>query len=532
MLTDARTLVPGTTLEGDVCIVGAGPAGITLARQLAADGLRVLLLESGGRRRGEAAADLTDGAGSGEPYYRLSDTRVRAFGGTSNHWGDNGPFRARPLEELDLACRDEIPDRPGWPFDRATLEPFYVRAHAWCGLGVYDYGVGRWASDERPEAPFATGSLTTHVFKLARPDVWTDRFDEVVADPGIHLVLHATVADISTDRDPQRVGGLTVRVPGGTTLAARADRYVLAAGGIENPRLLLLADRVHPGGIGNDHDLVGRFFMEHPQVRAGRIQLERLDAIEQLGLYQRHSSPEGTTGVWIHAKLGPTAAALREHAILGSTFFLNPVSRARSANATRSFVTLGHALTWRPRSRDLGGHLANVVLRDPVSVARTALDVARGRRHGEPEVLQLMSMGEQLPNPDSRVRLGTARDSMGMRVADVAWRLSPLDRRSIRRAHQLMDEELRASGCGWLEDVLDDATPPPEFKGGWHHMGTTRMHADPADGVVDGDGRVHGIDNLYVAGSSVFPTSGFANPTLTIVALALRMAEHLRRLAA
>ena len=136
---------------------------------------------------------------------------------------------------------------------------------------------------------------------------------------------------------------------------------------------------------------------------------------------------------------------------------------------------------------------------------------------------------EQAPNPASRVRLIEQRDALGMPRVQLEWRLSGLDKRSIRRAHELLARELGRAGLGRLQLMLseDEHRWPPELGGGRHHMGTTRMHRDPARGVVDPDCRVHGVGNLYVAGSSVFPTVGAANPTLTIVALALRLADHL-----
>ncbi len=526
MLTDARTLPPGHTLEAAVAVIGAGVAGITLARELAADGTSVLLLDSGGRRGGETDPSLLAGTSSGDTYFPLETTRVRGFAGTSNHWVDNGPFRARPLEPIELAGRDDVPDYPAWPVTRAELDPLYRRAHELFGLGAFDYDPQRWASPTLPEAPFVGARVRTSVFKLSRPDAWTARFDEVTNDPDIHLVLHATVGRIVTDDAGERVRELEVRLPGGATLTVRAPTVVLAAGGLENPRLLLASGGPGGRGIGNDHDLVGRYFMEHPQVRAGRLRFTDPDAVEALGLYQPHPSGEGAD-VQIHAKVSPTDAVLHEEHVLGSTFFLNPVSLARSTDAVRSFVTVGHARSWRPRNPDLGRHVANV-LRHPAPVARTAWDVLRKRRHGEAEVIQLMAMAEQAPDRESRVRLGTTTDALGVPQLDLVWRTTARDRRTIRVGHLAVDAALRDAGLGHLEDALGDQRVAPELKGGWHHMGTTRMAADPTAGVVDHDGRVHGVANLYVAGSSIFPTGGYANPTLTIVAMTLRLASHLR----
>ena len=523
MLTDARTLVSGRHLEADVAVVGAGVAGITLARELAAAGRHVLLLESGGRHGDETDPSLLQGTSSGDPYFPVESTRVRGFGGTSNHWLDNGPFRARPLEAISLGGRDDIVDYPAWPVTRDELDPLYRRAHELFHLGGFDYAAGRWASAERPEAPFAQGRLRTSVFKLSSPGVWSDRFDEVAAHPDIHLVLHATVARIVTGRGGDHVERLEVRVPGGIEVTARADTVVLAAGGLENPRVLLASDT---GGLGNGHDLVGRYFMEHPQVRAGRLHLTDPDAITTLGLYQRHGSDEDGTG-WIHAKLSPTDEVLRDEHVLGSTFFLNPVSSARAADATRSFVTIGHARSWKPRNPDLGAHIANV-LRHPGPIARTAWDVLRGKRHGDAQVVQLAAMAEQAPNRESRVRLTNRLDALGMpsstsRGGRAPWtdgpsarRTSPSTRNCVTRASaasrtpsatRRSRPSSRGAGTTWAPPAWRPIPPTAWWT-------TTVVSTGSPTSTWRGDRRS--------SRPATTPT-----PTLTLVALALRLADHL-----
>jgi choline dehydrogenase-like flavoprotein len=190
-------------------------------------------------------------------------------------------------------------------------------------------------------------------------------------------------------------------------------------------------------------------------------------------------------------------------------------------------ATLVKARRRRPLPAELLGHLGNVVtgLGDLGAVARARL------RRSDPArtVLAMRAQAEQAPNPDSRVTLGTRRDRFGLPIVQVDWRPTASDRASIRASQKAVDKALGAAGLGRVEFMLGDEHPPTLMEGNFHHLGATRMHTDPAKGVVDPDCRVHGVRNLYVAGSSVFPTYGCSNPTLTVVALALRLADHLKK---
>ena len=525
MHVDARTLPDGSTLDAEVVVVGAGPAGITVALELARRGTRVLLLESGGRERDRRVQALARATSAGTSYFPVHRARVRAFAGTSQHWADNGWFRARPLDPIDLEVRPAIP-HTGWPIAYEDLEPYYARAHRWCELGPYDYGLDRWTDDERTALDLDPDVVRTVVFLLTPYDTWTRRWAEVVGQDDLQLVTHCTVRRIATDERPDRVDALECATLERTTITVRGDRVVLAAGGLENPRLLLLSDGTHRRGIGNDHDQVGRCFMEHLAVRAGNVVPDDPAALEGLPLYRQQRDASGRLAT--HAKLAVAPDVLRREGLLNATFFLFRFSEARASQATRSFVTLRRSLTWRPAAPDLAAH-ARVALRGARSLATVAVEEAAARRGRRKPlaVWQMMAMAEQAPDPGSRVLLDRREDALGLRRARLDWRLSDIDRRSIERSQELVAEQLEAAGIGRVEGRLGTERPAAQIQPQWHHMGTTRMAADPSEGVVDADGRVHGIDNLYVAGSSTFPTGGYANPTLTIVALAVRLADHL-----
>ena len=525
MLSDARELANDQQVEADVCIIGAGPAGISIARELIGNGAQVWLLESGGRDAERRAQRLNRGQSVGYPIHRPHQSRVRAFGGTSRHWfapGDES-WAARPLDPIDFEVCPGI-RYSGWPFDRTHLVPYYVQAQEVCQLGPFDYDPGRWADQERtPPLPLLPGAVETTLFQHGTAD-FDGYYQELVRAPNVTLVLHASVVELATGGDPGWVDRVELRREDGSRCFVRARLVVAAAGGIENPRLLLLSRRFHRNGLGNNHDLVGRFFAERMSARTGYIIPASPVLIGRAGLYPVQ---EAAPGVLVQGALRVRDAVQRERQLLNCAFFLLPRNLSMMAEAVRSVATLAKARQRRPLLAGMAGHLGNVAtgLGDLGVFARNRLrrpDEARG-------VLALRVQGEQAPNPDSRVTLGTRRDRFGLPVAQVDWRPAASDRASIRATQEAIDEAFRGAGLGYVELMLGDEHPPALLEGNFHHLGATRMHTDPSMGVVDADCRVHGVRNLYVAGSSVFPTYGCSNPTLTVVALALRLADHLKK---
>ncbi|MCW2713286.1 MAG: oxidoreductase, partial [Frankiales bacterium] len=350
---------------------------------------------------------------------------------------------------------------------------------------------------------------------------------ELAADPGLRVMVHATVTELRTDDAPCEVSSVAVASRPGHTFRVEAGRYVLACGGIDNARLLLASTSRSASGVGNQHDLVGRFFQEHLAVRSGDWSPSARGLAGSDTLYDALE----VDGSCVHAKIAPSPEVVRKQGLLNTTFFLDPMSRSRASAAVASVVSLKHALRDRPVPGGLTRHAGNVVRGAP-HVARVAGEVLAGRRGrpvAPPVLRQLRCMAEQAPNPLSRVRLdGRRRDALGVPTAVLDWQLSELDRVSLRRAQDVVATAFETAGLGRITRLLGEEAPAADVRGQWHHMGTTRMAREPRQGVVDPAGRVHGMSNLYVTGSSVFPTSGYANPTLTILALALRLASHLR----
>ncbi len=564
MFADGRELDGAAgPLRADLCIIGGGAAGITVARQLVGSGIRVVVLESGGWEVEDDVQDLSAGENVGLPYFPLETARVRAFGGSTNHWGGT----CRPLDARDFEPRPGIP-LSGWPIRLSDLEAHLDEAGDICGLGrpVSELDAAEEEDDERP---LALGG-----------DDFEARFNEIVADDersfaprhrdrleaadDVAVHLWANVTGIVTDDAGGHVTHVEVATLTGNRYVVEARVVVLAAGGIENARILLASTARDPRGVGNARDQVGRYFMEHPRVLAARI-LPRDPEID-LGYYEPHD----VGGDDYQGYVGLTPARLDQDALadvqlrlrLKRSAAIEQALRSPEARAAERLADWVDGSGPAPIGADLlllsadlatfgdwfvpGGPLP-VPLPDVVrrvlqgSTSERASMVPRllggsasyvyskSTGAGPFESVDVSARAEQVPNPDSRVTLGSDTDALGMPRGQVDWQLTDVEHRSIVRAVDLLGAEVAARGIGRVQVVLpEDGSWPADLAGGWHHMGTTRMSADPATGVVDRDCRVHGIDNLYVAGSSVFSTAGSATPTLTLVALALRLADHLR----
>jgi choline dehydrogenase-like flavoprotein len=491
LLLDARGLDPNAVIETDVCIAGAGAAGITLARELRSSGLDVVVLESGDLVLDTPTHDLNGGFVDGLDY-PLSQTRLRYFGGTTNHWRG----WCRPLDPEDFEVRAWIP-RSGWPFSRDHLAPYYAPAQSICQIERLDFDADSISLQlGRALLPFDRQRIQTTVYLLSPPTRFGRVYrDDLAGAATVTAYLNANLVNIRLAPMSDAVQSFECATLSGVTFSVVASRYVLALGGIENARVLLASNGQEPAGVGNRNDLVGRFFMEHPHYiwpRNGAFILT--SGIADLAFYTTTWLLNGVRSLAV-LRLAPELRAQEGLAALGVT-----LREATFAEATDSMGKFD------------GERLRGLV------------------RFGTPRLLLASVRAEQRPLPDSRVTLSSERDRLGMPRVNLHWQMSPADVAGIRRTLELMADDFGRLGLGrlWMPLGGDGEFGTEQVEGGFHHMGTTRMSTSPADGVVDANCRVHGVANLYIAGSSVFPTTGFANPTLTIVALALRLAEHLR----
>jgi choline dehydrogenase-like flavoprotein len=514
MLIDARSLDSGMTVRSHVCIIGGGAAGLTLARQLSRGGRTVCLLEGGGLDPDRGSADLYAGTSTGQPCGSLDVIRLRYFGGTTNHWAGY----CRVLDPNDFETRPWVP-RSGWPFDRDVLDAYYLQAADICDLMTGTFRAEAWAELTGHDLlPFERRQVLHRVTRFSLPTRFGQKFRAELEDsPSTTVYLHANL----TRLEPAESGGHVVRAHAetlsGVRLTVEADRYVLACGGIENPRQLLLS------GLGNDRDLVGRYFMEHTNIRTARLLL-RPETVALTPFYQVQMADGRRT---VQGGLGLSPDAQRRNQVGNVSAWLEPYSPGENPGVRALRETIA-AFGAREMPDNLQRHIY-AIMANADQVTRAVF-----QEMFKETPFQIRTVSEQAPNPDSRVTLGEDVDALGLRRVRLHWQLTEFDKRSILTTVRVLAEEMGRLGMGRVRVELseDEGTWPNPTWWGHHHMGTTRMHSDPSQGVVDADCRVHGMTNLFVAGSSVFPTSGSAGPTLTIVALALRLADHLEREAA
>jgi len=522
MIIDARSLPGGTKIDTEVCIVGAGAAGITLAREFTSARFRVVLLESGGLEFEAETQDLYEGRLLDTTLAALTASRLRFFGGTTNHWGG----WCLPYEAVDFEVRQGLPHR-GWPFDKAYLDLWYRRAQEVCQIGPYEYGPVSWGIwPEQIVPPFRGPNFVCKVLQQS-PTRFGSAYEADLRQAGnVAVYLHANALTFVTDEMDKQVNKLSVGSLSGNRFSISARVYVIAAGGIENARLLLTSGKPNGPGLGNQHDCVGRFFMVNLNYSGGQIIPS--DPYVNLDFF---SGRAGSVYTGFGARqgfvsfIGLSAETMRDLQLPGAKILwqykFKPVADAVSA--ARRFAA-GESSS-EGTLADLAKIIGNL---DGIS----ELAVRKALFHqGLPvEALTLDCSSEQLPNWESRIFLDIERDALDIPKIVVDWRLTPDDKKKAAATLRLLGREIGRAGFGRLRSSLDgeDARWPEDLYGDEHHMGTTRMHVDPRLGVVDADCRVHGMTNLYVAGSSVFPTSGASNPTLTIVALALRLADHIK----
>lgn len=490
----------------DVCVIGAGPAGISLARRLAGHGLDVALMEAGGLEWSEESQDIAAGETVGLTFPDLDIARLRYLGGSSGHW--NGLCRA--FDAVDFGARPPNPGS-GWPIDRADLDPFTDDVHEILDLEPIEDGA------ETDPAEWKGSEFRRIQYFRSGPTRFGEKYlDELTASERIVLALNANLIDLRLDDAGTTVTEARFRgyAAGDPGFAVRARQYCLCAGGIENARLLLNFRSQLPAGIGNGNDLVGRYFNDHPGAPPplGEIIYTKVPPVES----QFFASSE---------------TFLAENGLLPMLMRINYARRrtqplakelARSLQCNIPFAEeLARAVAGDTLQCGMGGGIEDYWMsRDPDRYPW-------GR---------VVTNAEAALNPESRVSLSDETDAFGMNRARVDWRTSPVDDRTFRETTLAFAGWLAENDIGrmriydWVlsETPIETASDgAPESMSSYHHMCTTRMSDDPRTGVVDRDCRVHGISNLSIGGSSVFASTSFVNPTYTIVQLALRLGDHL-----
>jgi choline dehydrogenase-like flavoprotein len=503
MFVELRDLEANDPPEFDLCVIGAGPAGITLARQFQGTGISVGLLESGGLTIEAGIQKLSDGTTTGPQYPPLMAVRQRAFGGTTGHWGG----QSCPLDKADFEPRPWVADS-GWPIPYSELVKYLRRASDLCGV---PYGGYRWGDVHDPQEelalPLDAARFTDTLFRYSTPPRRFGEYfrDEIGGSDDITCLLHTVVTQIESNEAGTHVTHLEVATPEGRRMKVRARRFVLACGGIENSRLLLVSNREKSVGLGNDHKLVGRYFMEHPNFDSGVIRFSDATKIRHL-----------------------TSPNLRQGSQLFRLDFKLNEDEQRAQEILNHSAFLVSATTRRTHMSEEVGFMGKVWKKLERAYEK-AFD-AEDSPETEQEYKLRMRL-EQAPIASSRVTLGGETDALGLPRAQLDIRFSDAEGRTVEAVQAALAKALGRSGLGRMQIDFDPADPSWADRCGWqiHHCGGTRMHTSPSHGVVDTNSKVFGVDNLYIAGSSVFPTSGHANPTLNLVALTLRLADHLQQ---
>jgi len=512
MHIDARKLPANSTIEGDICIVGTGPAGLSMAMEWMNTPYKVILLESGGFEYDDKVQDMLSGENTGQRYFPLRSTRLAQFGGTSGHWAG----MCSTFDEIDFEKRPWVPDSE-WPITRKELDPYYERAHQPLKLGPYKYDLPYWQTQAPNLTPFPLDEkvIWNKIWQLSNVSGWKGGFmpaykDVIVNASNVHLYTYATVTNITANEPVNLIQELVIKNHSGSTHTVRAKHFVLATGAIQNARILLAANEQAKKGLGNDHDLVGRYFMEHLEVDTAEMWLLKPFPTDLNNFNQK---------LMFWNELALRKEVQREEEILNGTCGLTPTIYARNMEPRID--------SWQnedPRksaeslfkSWDAAGEKAKALNQGAITRAFT-----------------FQTRMEQSPNPNSRVTLSDQKDALGVPLANLNWALTSLDKRSLRRINQIIAQEVGKAGIAriklfdFLVDENDDSFPK-STNAGWHHMGTTRMGTSPKNGVVDIHCQVHGINNLHVAGSGCYVTAGAPNPTLTLVAFALRLSDRLK----
>jgi choline dehydrogenase-like flavoprotein len=545
MLIDGGRLPIDTVLDADVCIIGSGPTGLTIAQELMECKFNVVVLERG-PLEGIADDDL-DTALEFESVDFPSPLKAlhNEFAGMAAIWnvvlGDDVTPAARylPLDPIDFEPRDWVP-HSGWPITFEQMAPYYGRARKLCGVEQFDFHGPRIDTGRTPLLT-TSGALVTRLEQLGPAAAFTDvARRKVNGSERVRVVTNAIAVEVvSANGSDDGMARTAVRGLDGLAFTVRSRVVILAAGAIENARLLLNSATESPSGLGNGFDNVGRFFMDHPRVSLGLGTLTPKGLTRVMDLY----SPHDIGGELFYGKLKLSETLLRQEGILNGNvqiarkFSSGQLAGLRSASIAVNSIRHREGLTQLPKHLLVAAghavpvtrHLAILALTRPSTPGKTLLKWTTAAERS----FELNYQPKQAPNPDNRVTLGERRDIFGHRIARLDWRWSEIDLRSIRRSREIFASEFLAEGIGELGEAQNDPFPgegdqvTPETA--HHHLGTTRMHRDPRLGVVNLDCKLHDSSSVYVAGGSVFPTGGNANPTLTIVALAIRLADELKR---
>ena len=489
MLTDLNTISDAKANKiYDVCICGGGPAGITLAKTLASLGKTVALLEGGALEYTDESQEIYHGTSEGlNNWDAISNCRLRFFGGTSNHWGG----RCSHFDKLDFEQREIFGHLTAWP--EGSREKMFKHLEEACTI----LDIPRNSFKELPKSHWKGTNFRLSERAFSPPTRFREKYrDEMSNSDKIDLFINANLTDIRLHQGLNAVDHFEVKNYHGQVQKFSAKQYVLAAGASENVKLLLNFNKQIPTGIGNQSDWVGRCFMEHFNVSYGNFVVEDHTLFADLDL-----------------QFNPTESFMRKLNIGNAVFDFDAHVRARD---------FGRLKDLKKTAREF--------------ICQSDLMASVGKKMGDFDCDGdgvITSLIEQVPNKNSRITLNNEKDYFGLRRVTLNWQSSPADDQTIRLLGRELAKEMARTKVARIklkDFILDDSIPISDYGHHCHQMGTTRMSVDPKDGVVDSNQKIHGIDNFYIAGASVYPTGGGCNPTLTLVMMSLGLGRHLASL--
>lgn len=515
MIKDPSALIGPDSPQYDLCIIGSGAAGITLAREMINSKLKVCLLEAGGQERTEESQDFYNGEFASKfTHHPLNVSRLRFFGGTTNHWSGT----CRPFAPRTFMRREGIP-YTGWPISLSDLVPYQEKAHHICKLpGPFDYSNDFWGNFNLSD----NSKLASVCFQKAYPVRFNENYgDELKNATNIDIFLNTTALELITSANGTVVESVKTVTTNKQSVLVKAKRFVLACGGIENARILLLSNKVHKNGLANSKDMVGRFFTNHPGIYAA----EFVPTDEYINAHSFFFDvKEG------HQELAKTSQ-LRPRLIINEQVQEQEQLNQIMFDFYPTYRKIpGVEAAKQVRDEILDGEMPDNFY-DKMKTIISDIDevipaIFTDKERPAVETITVVIEMEQTPNPDSRVLLSDQLDNNGQRRVKLDWRISDDDKLRAKRSFEILGSQLAAEKVGRLK--LNMKNTDEEWIGGFHQMGTTRMSASPSEGVVDKNCRAHDVENLYFAGSSVFPVVGIERPTLNIVAMTLRLADHLK----
>lgn len=503
-------------INADVCVIGAGAAGIAIAREFVNTEISIALIEAGGMQITDEMQSLYGAEVGGLPHGGVKDGRARVFGGTTTLWAG----QALPLHETDFAYRPWVP-HSGWPLSKEILDPYYRRAERVMKLPHSTYGKNSWEGPLPNLRHLESESLETRFSMFTHsPNFSSLYYKQLHTCENISILIESPLVDIVLSDSEDAVESVTLRHRTGRIISVKSSFFVLCCGGIETPRLLLASIGRKIGG----YNVLGKFFNEHLHVH---IPVKPYSTKKLSHFFESRRSKEGI--------YYPKVVA--DKRFQSDKEILNIGADLIYKEDKRIYLDYIKDSIYNMKGGEIGKATKNIfkAAGEPAYVAKSVYRYAvKKRKLGEGLGTPHFSVqSECVPLSESRIELLDQVDRTGLPQMRLVWKLSKHELQSIRVFCAELDALLKVHRIGTLDlSYLPDSDDPAGWEDvihdSYHHMGATRMSESAESGVVDSDCRVHGLSNLFVASSSTFPTGGFSNPTLTILALSLRLADHLK----